>query len=102
MSDDGYNWEVYCLLDEPGGRVRYVGVSRDASTRFRQHRRAARKGSATAVHCWIREMWEVDVKPVFQVLERGSGIEAAALAERKWLQHWREVHQGLSQDALPA
>lgn len=92
-----YTWEVYCLLDSPGGKVRYVGVSRDAFNRFKQHRKAARRGSTAPVHQWLRDMWDlrdwlgIETNPTCQVLESGVGIESAGLSERKWIQHWRDV-----------
>lgn len=34
LAESNRNYEIYCLLDDDG-RVRYVGVSKDASARLR-------------------------------------------------------------------
>ena len=91
MSDDGYTWQVYALSAYTHGPVRYVGVSKDAKQRFKQHRKDARRGSKLPVHRWIRKMLEAGQTPVLEVIDEGSGIEAAGHAERKWVAYWRQA-----------
>lgn len=91
MSDDEYTWQVYALCAYPHGPVRYVGVSKDAKERLKQHRKDARRGSTSPVHRWIRKMLEAGQAPVVEVIDEGSGIEAAGHAERKWVAYWRQA-----------
>lgn len=91
MSADEYTWQVYALSAYPHGPVRYVGVTKDAKQRLKQHRKDARRGSTSPVHRWIRKILEAGQTPICEVIEEGDGIEAAGHAERRWVAHWRQA-----------
>ena len=87
---DNYKWQVYVLRAHSGAPVRYVGVSKDARQRFKQHRKDARGGSASPVHRWLLRELATGGEPVCDVVEEGQGIEDAGHAERKWIAHYRQ------------
>jgi hypothetical protein len=101
---DGYDWQVYALRARDDGPVRYIGVSKDAHERFKQHRKDARRGSASPVHQWLLQELAANGAPVCEVLDSGQGIDAAGHAERKWIAHYRKqgIDSGHSEQLLNA
>lgn len=91
MTSDNYSWGIYVLRASTDGPVRYVGVSNYPGDRFKQHCKDARKGSPSPVHRWLHRELASGGSPMFEVVERGDGIEAAGYAERKWIAHYRNL-----------
>jgi len=87
------NWTVYCLKDPRTGTVRYVGwTSRNPKRRMSAHLTEAIHESRQA-HTfkarWIRSLLAVDVRPVMEVLEIGTGMFWAP-AEQRWIAFFRQ------------
>jgi hypothetical protein len=84
-SEDVYNWTVYGIACSLTGDVRYVGVTCNMKSRRGEHRREAKRGNKSRIYQWMQAM-EGDGCPAhFLVLEEGSGYEAAADCERRWI-----------------
>ena len=73
---------IYGLSERHDSPILYVGQARDEHRRYREHLRAARLGSDTPVHQWMRDIAKETIKfPCMTVLEREPlDIDAAEVA----------------------
>jgi len=88
LSQRDKQYHVYALVDPRDNSTRYVGTSDDIEYRFYQH--LLRIGVGKQEECWIKELQQLGLTPVLQILE---AIQATsnqrALAyerERYWIQ----------------
>lgn len=84
------HWEIYTLTDPRTATVRYVGATFRAKRRFNEHISKAVKGGRTHRDCWIRSLIAQQVRPVYTVIERGTG-DGWQEAEKRWITKYRET-----------
>ena len=88
-------WVIYVLADprveDPIQRIRYVGItSQVPATRYRQHISYARKGDGnTHKDNWIRQLLKEGLKPIFEIIDPGTGLREWDGSEKAWIQHYR-------------
>lgn len=82
---------IYCLLDDDG-RVRYVGVSKDARQRLRWHwnRRRSSGGNRTVAD-WLCTLSAPPEMIVIDWAPEASRYEV----ERRWIEHFRSLYPDL-------
>lgn len=64
--DENQQYQIYALVDPRDNVARYIGISKDAMARYRQHLTApcSRKTSR-----WIKDLGELGLHPIVQLLE---------------------------------
>lgn len=88
-------YSIYALADPRTGEVRYVGMTRNPSRRFRQHNRSVGKGIAHHRACWIGALLGIGLRPhgaVLEVVSEGMWREA----ERRWIAYYRSMGADLT------
>lgn len=83
-------WEIYTLIDPRTDQVRYVGVTFRGKQRFNEHMSRAVTGGKTHRDSWIRSLITLNLRPIYQIIEVGSG-DGWQDAERRWIAHYRET-----------
>lgn len=82
------SWAIYGLRCPADGRFRYVGFSRNAALRYRQHIAAATRGKPDyPVYRWIRKIAERGLVPELELLEVGKGPWESV--EKRWIEALR-------------
>jgi|SRR5579864_6729842 len=91
------NWVIYALRDPRTDEVRYVGGTHRPAKRLREHVSSAlsANGFVTRKASWIRELVGLNLKPIAEILERGSG-DGCVEAERRWMAHFRGAGSSLT------
>ncbi len=84
-------FEIYQLADPHDGTIRYIGYSRDAQQRYRQH--LSCKEGNYAKNTWIRELKAQGMKPVLSILGREEYEILARERETYWI--YRYAKQGM-------
>lgn len=77
-------WAIYTLA-EPGGDIRYVGVTKNPASRMAYHVREARQRK-THRHRWVMSLVDRGQMPIMTVLEWTDDWDAA---ERLWIARYR-------------
>jgi hypothetical protein len=60
---------IYLLRDPRTGEVRYVGQSVAGEDRLNGHAKATEVGSKDSVHCWMRKLFSMGLKPEWELQE---------------------------------
>jgi hypothetical protein len=76
---------IYTLSDPRNNEVRYVGVTRDADQRLKEHLHPKKK-----THCsyWVKSLLGDGIVPEMTVIE--SGVIGRSERERYWIKKYRE------------
>lgn len=82
-------WEIYTLSDPRTNLIRYVGVTFRGKRRFNEHMSRAVCGGKTHRDYWIRSLIAVELRPLYQVIQKGRG-SGWQDAERFWIAKYRE------------
>lgn len=82
-------WEIYTLSDPRTHEVRYVGVTFRGKKRYNEHISRAMTGGKTHRDCWIRSLITAGMRPLYRVVETGSG-DGWQDAERVWIAKYRQ------------
>jgi hypothetical protein len=90
-------WIIYSLSDPRGGPVQYVGVTFNMSQRYDAHISSAR-ARQQRVSVWMTSLLDEGIKPQWQTLEVGCG--KWAIAEKKWVAHFKEINPDLKNMTL--
>lgn len=77
---------IYALVDPRDGLVRYVGVTRNPSSRFSQHLRMP-SSEGSQKNDWIKSLKDISMTPVFVFLDTVKDT-AADETELEWIKHF--------------
>lgn len=93
------SWYIYILCDprtdDPIARVRYVGVTKNIKSRLSAH--IADSKLETSARCaWVQELLGLSLRPVVEVVDRGTLRRDAGEAEKAWIAHYQEIGCGLT------
>lgn len=75
---------IYTLVDPRDGTVRYVGMSNNPQKRYQQHYSCG-YAAADSVKSWIRELKELETKPLLFIVEEVDNYDAAWMRETYWI-----------------
>lgn len=78
---------IYSISDSVENRVRYVGMTNNPKQRFSAHAMTIRTGRSKAPKILALCKWfkTHNATPVFSILEKVDGREAAGDAEKRWI-----------------
>lgn len=77
-------YQIYALIDPRDKGIRYVGLSNDAHYRFAQH--LIHYGGGKLEIEWIKELQQLGLSPIFQILETVAENTYLSACERE--RHW--------------
>lgn len=83
-------WEIYSLSDPRTYEVRYIGITFRGRLRYNEHISRARHGGKTHRDCWIKSLLNIEMKPIYEIIEVGYG-DGWQDAERAWIKLYREI-----------
>ncbi|GAC1691017.1 MAG: hypothetical protein PVS3B3_13770 [Ktedonobacteraceae bacterium] len=76
---------IYGLEDPSTSKIRYIGLSKDAQKRFKQHT-DSRKATS-----WIKSIQEQGTQPILRILEKDiPDLAKAREREQAWIRHYEE------------
>jgi group I intron endonuclease len=81
---------VYILIDPIANQVRYVGISKDPSKRFKGHLFTSNLIKNTHKNNWIKKLKSCGMKPTLSVIEQVSFDEWPA-KERYWIKYYKDI-----------
>jgi hypothetical protein len=84
MDNESTTYDIYHLSDPRDQSVRYVGMSKDARTRYRRH--LSQKDNPLMP--WFQELAEQGHKPFLTVIETVQGKQQAKERELHWINHY--------------
>lgn len=89
-SNDGLEairYFIYALCDPCDGKIRYVGITRQAvKKRLAAHLKLARNGAQLHCSCWLRQLLQKGLRPQIMVLEETGD----ATREVFWIERCRQ------------
>jgi hypothetical protein len=92
LAESNRNYEIYVLLDPDDGRIRYVGVSRDAKQRLRWHWNKRRSsGGNRAVADWLCTL----ANPCEMIIIDWAKEDERYEVERRWIAFYRNLYPDL-------
>lgn len=74
-------YQLYYLIDPRTNEVRYVGITKNANTRFKNHCSDFRRNTKKTT--WIKKLKNLNLKPILQVVKSGLSKEEAENLEIK-------------------
>lgn len=77
-------YEIYRILNPYDGSI-YVGLSKDAYERFKQH-----QDKESRLTPWFVEMQQNGTQPILEIIETAVGIQQARQRERYWIEHYSQ------------
>ena len=92
VSDDLYN--VYRLIDPRNNDVYYVGITNDLERRYKEH--IACSGTNLRKNTRTIEILQQGLRPLIEVIEPATGLQAAKQREGYWISHYRETGKPLT------
>lgn len=79
-------FSMYTLIDPETGHIRYIGQTcRKVTTRFSQHKAAAKKGTKQKLYAWIKGLLLKGKEPVCEEVFRGCTKNEINDLEYKWI-----------------
>jgi excisionase family DNA binding protein len=103
------SYQIYALIDPSDGSVRYVGLSRDAQLRLREHLNGG--GGNRQERRWIHSLLKSGLSPILQILETieasNDALTIACERELYWIHEMDRLGHpllnvsGLSQSYIP-
>jgi DNA-binding XRE family transcriptional regulator len=94
-------YSVYILIGPRTDRECYVGIARDAESRFKQHLRG-NDPSAPSKNQWVQELRSQGLSPVMRIVDQAIGRRQAGIKELQWMRVCSERGCSLLNVALPA
>jgi hypothetical protein len=79
-------WEVYFLVDPLDSQVRYVGMSKNAKKRFKQHLRLLDQNKRK--NAWIDNLLGWGLLPELHIIEVLHDLTTAREREAYWISHY--------------
>lgn len=79
-------YQIYALIDPRDNNIRYVGMSGDTVYRSQQH--SVNHGVSKPVNLWIKELQQLQLSPILQILEtvEPNTLSNACEREQYWIQ----------------
>lgn len=78
--------KIYVLKDPRNGEPRYVGITQTSLTsRLSGHACFSERFKDTAKSKWIRELYELGLKPIIELIAEYPTREAALIGEADWI-----------------
>ena len=88
--EDETEYDIYVLFDRRGNfTVRYVGISYDVETRYKQH--IGLRGGNKELNAWIQEIQQHGRQPGITVIETVKGIAYARIREQQCIHAYLNV-----------
>src|ERR1022692_5268149 len=84
---------IYGLIDPRDQSVHYVGLTKDAFSRFFQHIQCS--GNNYAKNAWMHELRAANVVPIMKTLEATPEYDYALLREEYWIGHYETLGEPL-------
>jgi predicted GIY-YIG superfamily endonuclease len=81
-------WEIYALVDPLDGNTKYIGMSKNAKRRFKQHLRLLDGNKCK--NTWIDYLRGYGFLPELRIIEVVHDIITAKERETYWIQHYGE------------
>jgi predicted GIY-YIG superfamily endonuclease len=93
-------YTIYTLIDPRDYAVRYIGITNDVYSRFRDHVRC--DGSNPLKDAWMRELRQAQAMLIMKTLETVETVEQARGREKHWIHHHRFLGANLLNLSTPA
>lgn len=77
---------IYALIDPKDNSIHYIGMSRNATKRYRQH--VACSGTNLLKNMWVTDLLREGMRPVLTIIETVDGIQTARNRETFWINHY--------------
>lgn len=83
-------WEIYTLVDPLDANVRYVGMSKHAKKRLRQHLRMLDGNKHK--NAWIDNLHGWGFEPELHIIETVDDLTLAREREQFWINHYKGIY----------
>lgn len=85
---------IYGLVCPVENKVMYVGKSKDASIRLKQHLDSAYRGDKTIKSEWLRSLKRLNLSPSIEIIDSCS-IDDWKECESRWIEHYKSINPNL-------
>lgn len=86
---------IYTLIDPRDDQVRYVGKTNNLKQRLSSHINRSKSGFNSPIHCWIRKLLDLNLKPTILVQEI-CNQDNWEEREKYWIQYYREKYKNIT------
>lgn len=86
---------IYTLVDPRDNQVRYIGKTNNLKQRLASHIYRSKSGFNSPIHCWIRKLLDLNLKPsilVQEICNQDNWEER----EKYWIHHYREKYENIT------
>lgn len=86
---------IYTLIDPRDNQVRYIGKTNNLKQRLANHINRSKSGFNSPIHCWIRKLLDLNLKPTISVQEV-CNQDNWEEREKYWIQYYREKYENIT------
>lgn len=86
--DEKRMWKIYALVDPLDCNVRYIGMSKNAKRRLRQHLHMLDKNERK--NAWIDNLRGWGLVPELRIIETIDNLTLAKEREQYWIRHYSQ------------
>ena len=86
---------IYTLIDPRDNQVRYVGKTNNLKQRLSSHIYRAKSGVNSPIHCWIRKLLDLNLKPSISIQEI-CNKDNWEEKERYWIEYYRGKYENIT------
>ncbi len=87
--EDTKVYAIYALCDPATGTARYIGISKNVQSRYKQH--CTCSGTNLQKNIWIQQLLQKNQQPILSVIETVRGFKAACEREKVWIHHYLDL-----------
>jgi len=86
---------IYTLIDPKDNQVRYIGKTNNLKQRLYSHINKSKSGFNSPIHCWIRKLLDLNLKPSISIQEI-CNQDNWEEREKYWIQYYREKYENIT------